>query len=368
MIPFLNLQKLNEPYEAALKTKFSEVLKSGWYILGADVTSFENAYASYCGTSYCIGTANGMDALKIILEGYKLLGVLNNGDHVLVASNAYIATILAIKHAGLTPILVEVDSATFNFDMGDLQAKISSRVKVILPTHLYGCLANMQTISSIAKSNDLLIVSDAAQSHGAQDSKGNRSGALADAAAHSFYPTKNLGALGDAGAITTNNRELAEIITQYRNYGFDKRYVANYAGVNSRLDALQAAFLNVKLKNLNRENSKRQAIAKRYINEISNDEILLPEVPNDKSHVFHLFVIRSSKRDLLKQFLEENGIKTIVHYPVPPHKQKALQELKHLSFPVSEQLHKEVLSLPTDPTLCETQITQIIEAVNRFSC
>ncbi|TVZ53430.1 DegT/DnrJ/EryC1/StrS family aminotransferase [Dokdonia sp. Hel_I_53] len=368
MIPFLDLKKLNKPYQDNFKSYFSRFLDSGWFVLGEEVENFENEYAAYCGTTHCIGTANGLDALRIIFEGYKILGKIKAGDHVLVASNTYIATILAIKQAGLIPILVEASLETFNFDLEDLKRKITSQTKVILPTHLYGLLADMDRVSDFAKANQLLIVSDCAQSHGARDKHGNRSGSLAHAAAHSFYPTKNLGALGDGGAVTTSDEQLAKIISQYRNYGFRKRYVAQYAGVNSRLDELQAGFLRIKLKDLDALNQKRKAIAMRYFSEIDNEHIILSKYNEKEDHVFHLFVVRCKHRDLLQEYLSKRKITTIIHYPVPPHKQEALSELNGLSFPVCEQIHDEVLSISTDPNLTQAEVSTIINALKEFTC
>lgn len=368
MIPFLNLKKINAPYEKEFKQQFDSFLNNGWYILGEEVMLFEKEYAAYCGTSYCIGTANGLDAIRVILEGYKILKNLNQGDQVLVASNTYIATIIAIKQAGLIPVLVEVDEQTFNFDFNDLEVKITPQTKVILPTHLYGQLTDMETVSAFAKANKLLIVTDCAQSHGAQDNKGNRSGSLANAAAHSFYPTKNLGALGDAGAITTNDNELAEVVKKYRNYGFSKPYVAEYIGVNSRLDELQAAFLRIKLRDLDNQNRKRITIVKRYLSEIKNEHLIVPKWNGQNDHVFHLFVIRSKHRDKLQAYLKEEGVHTIIHYPIPPYKQEALTEFKDLHFPVCEQLHNEVVSISTDPTLTTDEVDKIISTINSFVC
>jgi len=368
MIPFLNLKEINAPYEKELKNKFDSFLEKGWYILGNEVTAFQKEYAAYCGTQFCIGTANGLDALRLILEGYKILGKLQVGDEVLVASNTYIATIIGVKQAGLKPVLVEVNLDTFNFDYNDLEQKITSKTRVIMPTHLYGRLTDMDRVNAFAKAYNLLTVTDCAQSHGAITASGKRSGSLADASGHSFYPTKNLGALGDAGAITTNDKALAEVVEKYRNYGFKERYVAQYTGVNSRLDELQAAFLRIKLRDLDTQNSKRIAIAKQYLEGINNEHIILPQWSEGKDYVWHLFVVRCEQRDVLQEYLKVNGIATIIHYPVPPHKQEALQELASMSLPVCEQLHSEVLSLPISPSLTKTEITQIIKAINDFKC
>jgi dTDP-4-amino-4,6-dideoxygalactose transaminase len=368
MIPFLDLKKINAPYEEEFKIKFDSFLEKGWYVLGEEVQLFEAEYAQYCGTRHCVGTANGLDALRLIFEGYKILEQLQEGDEVLVASNTYIATILAIKQAGLIPVLVEASLLTYNFKFGDLEHKITPKTKVVLPTHLYGKLTDMERINAFAKAYNLLVITDCAQSHGAKDINGNRSGSLADASAHSFYPTKNLGALGDAGAITTDDGALAQVVKKYRNYGFKERYVAEYAGVNSRLDEIQAAFLRIKLKQLDIQNRRRREIAIQYLSKIDNKHILLPQLDKEENHVWHLFVIRSAYRDQLQKHLQNKGIGTNIHYPVPPHKQEALSEYNMQSFPVCEQLHKEVLSIPLSPALSDVDVEDIITALNNFRC
>lgn len=368
MIPFLDLKKINAPFEQEFKNKFDSFLAKGWYVLGEEVQLFEAEYAQYCGTTHCVGTANGLDALRLIFEGYKILEQLQEGDEVLVASNTYIATIIAIKQAGLIPVLVEASLLTYNFDFEDLEHKITLKTKVVLPTHLYGKLTDMERINAFAKAYNLFVITDCAQSHGAKDVKGNRSGSLADASAHSFYPTKNLGALGDAGAITTDNESLAQVVKKYRNYGFKERYVAEYAGVNSRLDEIQAAFLRIKLRELDIQNQKRREIAIQYLSKIDNKHILLPQLDKEENHVWHLFVIRSVYRDQLQTHLQNQGIGTNIHYPVPPHKQEALSEYNMQSFPVCEQLHNEVLSIPLSPALSEENVEEIITALNNFRC
>jgi dTDP-4-amino-4,6-dideoxygalactose transaminase len=366
MIPFLDLHSLNARFEAHFKTKFNQFLDKGWYILGEEVTLFEREYANYCGTDHCVGTANGLDALRLILEGYKALGQLHPGDEVLVASNTYIATILGIQQAGLVPVLVEAEAATFNFDFGDLAHKVTAKTKVIMPTHLYGQLADMEKVGAFAKLHTLKIVTDAAQSHGAKNKQGKCSGGLGDASGHSFYPTKNLGALGDGGAVTTDDKALAEIIGKLRNYGFEERYVSRYVGLNSRLDEIQAAFLRIKLRSLNADNENRRKIATRYFKEVKNSKLILPAWDGSENHVFHLFVVRTTNRDALAAYLKENGIGTIIHYPIPPHKQEALQQFKQQSFPITEQIHKEVLSIPISPMMTDVQVSTIITALNAY--
>lgn len=373
MIPFLDLRAINAPYDAEFQEKFKVFLEKGWYILGDEVRLFEEEFAAYCGTQFCIGTANGLDALRIILEGYKILGKLSVGDEVLVASNTYIATILGIQQAGLIPVLVEADLNTYNFDFTDLQQKLTAKTKVIMPTHLYGQLADMEQVSAFANLPDrqagakaLLVVTDSAQSHGAMTSHGKRSGSLGDASGFSFYPTKNLGALGDGGAITTNDKALAEVMRSYRNYGFKERYVSAYTGINSRLDEVQALFLRIKLRDLDTANQRRRAIAKRYLQEIQNPKLILPKWEGDDGHVFHLFVIRCATRDHLRAYLTEQGLGTIIHYPIPPHQQEALKEYAQLSFPITEQIHEEVISIPLSPVMDDVTVAKVISILNSY--
>ena len=366
MIPFLDLKKINAPYQEAFQEKFNTFLDKGWYVLGDEVRLFEEEFASYCGVSHCVGVANGLDALRLILEGYKILGKLVEGDEVLVASNTYIATILGIKQAGLVPVLVEADIDTYNFNFADVARKVTPLTKVIMPTHLYGRLTDMEKVSAFAKAHKLHIVTDSAQSHGAKDASGKRSGSLANASGFSFYPTKNLGALGDGGAITTDDAQLAEVLRSLRNYGFEKKYVSKYVGINSRLDEIQAAFLRLKLKNLDTDNKKRRATAGRYLAEIKNPKLILPQWSGNEDHVFHLFVIRCATRAHLEKYLVEKTIGTIIHYPIPPHQQEALSEFAHLEFPITEQIHKEVISIPLSPVMMNDEITEVISVLNAY--
>ena len=351
MIPFLDLKAINAPYKEQFTTVFEAFQEKGWYILGDEVRLFEKEFAYYCGVAHCVGTANGLDALRMILEGYKILGKVQEGDEVLVAANTYIATILGIQQAGLVPVLVEAEDQTYSFDFNDLEKRLTSKTKVVMPTHLYGQLADMERVHAFAKAHNLLTVTDCAQAHGAEDANGHKAGSLADASGFSFYPTKNLGALGDAGAVTTNDPELAGVLYKYRNYGFEQRYVSAYQGINSRLDELQAAFLRIKLKDLDRCNQKRQWIAKRYLDEVKNPVLSLPVWDGSQNHVFHLFVVRSQDRDRLQSYLLDNGVRTTIHYPIPPHKQKALEAFNSQSFSVAEKIHQEVLSIPLNPAL-----------------
>jgi len=358
MISFLDLKKINEPYETAFQQKLKSVLENGWYILGKEAETFEKAFAEYCGAKYCIGVGNGFDALVLIFKGYIELGKLQKGDEVIVPANTYIASILAILQADLVPVLVEPKLETYNINPDLIQEKITSKTKAILVVHLYGQLAEMEKINEIAEKNNLLIIQDSAQSHGVENQKST--------AAYSFYPGKSLGCLGDGGAITTNDSALAKVLFTLRNYGSEKKYYNEYIGVNSRLDELQAGFLNLKLPNLDADNEKRRAIARRYLSEIKNEKIILPFWDFSNNHVFHLFVVRTENRDYLQHYLSENTIQTVIHYPVPPHKQKAFQEWNHLSFPITEKIHNEVLSLPISPVLTETEIDFIIEILNRY--
>ena len=367
MIPFLDLLKINQRFENEFKDKFSSFLDSGYYVLGNNVTAFEEEYASYCGVRHCVGVANGLDALRLILEGYIILGNLKKGDEVLVASNTYIATILAIKQVGLIPKLVEAEEETFNFDLKKLEASITDKTKAIMPVHLYGQLSPMKEIKALVKSKNLLIIEDAAQGHGAMNVEGEKAGSLGDAAGFSFYPTKNLGALGDAGAVTTNDSDLASVIRKLRNYGSSSKYVNEFVGINSRLDEVQAGFLRIKLPLLNDDNSRRIAIAKRYLLEIKNDKIKLPFFTDTKDHVFHQFVIQVEKRDHFIAFLKANKIGSLIHYPIPPHKQEALLEYKELHFPVTEKIHDEVVSLPISPVLLDNDVNYIISVLNSYN-
>lgn len=366
MIPFLDLKKINEPYETAFQEKLKTVLDNGWYILGKELETFEKAFAEYNQTKYCIGVGNGFDALVLIFKGYIQLGKLQKGDEVIVPANTYIASILAILQADLVPVLVEPKLETYNIDPDLIQEKITPNTKAILAVHLYGQLAEIQKMNEIAEKNNLLVIEDCAQSHGATINLKSKIYNLKSASAFSFYPGKNLGCLGDGGAITTNDLELAEVLFSLRNYGSEQKYYNEYIGVNSRLDELQAAFLNLKLPNLDVDNEKRRAIAKRYLAEIKNDKIILPFWDLSSNHVFHLFVIRTENREGLQEYLTQNNIQTVIHYPVPPHKQKAFTEWNNLSFPITEKIHNEVLSLPMSPVLTETEVDFIIEILNQY--
>jgi dTDP-4-amino-4,6-dideoxygalactose transaminase len=378
MIKFLDLKKINAPHQTAFQEKLKSVLETGWYVLGTEVTTFENNFAQYCGAKYGIGVGNGLDALVLIFKGYIQLGKLQKGDEVIVTANTYIASILAIIQADLIPVLVEPKIETYNINPDLISEKITFKTKAILVVHLYGQLAEMDKINQIAAENNLLVIEDAAQAHGTI--KGQKFGinsqgfsdsttpilGVGGASAYSFYPAKNLGALGDGGVVITNDSVLAKTIQALRNYGSEKKYYTDFIGINSRLDEVQAAFLNVKLPFLDTENNRRRAIAKRYITEIKNDRIILPFWDFSNNHVFHLFVIRTNNRDELQRFLSENGIETLIHYPVPPHQQKAFMNWNHLSFPITEKIHNEVLSLPISPVLTDEEVSFVIEVINKW--
>ena len=367
MIKFLNLHKINARFEPKLQETFQRFLDSGYYILGNEVKTFESNFAAYCGTKNCVGTANGLDALILIFRAYIQLGKLQLNDEVIVPANTYIASILSIIHAGLKPVFVEPSEETFNISPLEIEKHITSKTKAILVVHLYGHLADMEAINKIAKEHHLLVIEDAAQAHGAfSNSEFKKAGNLGDAAAFSFYPSKNLGCLGDGGAVTTNDEDVSNCIKMMRNYGSSQKYVNEVIGVNSRLDELQAAFLNIKLNGLDADNKKRQEIAKRYISEINNEKIRLPFYNQTNNHVFHLFVVRVADRDEFAAFLDKNSIGWLIHYPVPPHQQKAFSKYHHLSFPITETMHQTLVSIPISPVLTEDEVTTVINVLNRY--
>ena len=348
------------------------MLNSGWYIRGEEVRQFEREFASYCGCKDSVGCANGLDALKLVLRAWKELGYINEGDEVIVPSNTYIATVLAISEVKLVPVLVEPDYVTYNLCPKLTRAAITEKTRVILPVHLYGKLAPMNEIMDLANEHELLVLEDAAQAHGAS-SRGRRAGNWGHAAAFSFYPGKNLGALGDAGAVTTNDYELAEVIRAISNYGSEKKYHNTYQGVNSRLDEIQAAILRIKLKYLDAENSLRREIAEIYTANIKNKGARLPviskdiHVKNDLTHVWHLFVVLADERDRMQSFLSDNGVETLIHYPIAPHNQIAYRGVFTNCYKVTEQLQNSVLSLPISPVLSKKHAYYIAEKINEFN-
>jgi dTDP-4-amino-4,6-dideoxygalactose transaminase len=367
MIKFLDLHTINGQYQAEIESAVQSVIDSGWYINGQQLSAFEKEFSTWCGTKFCIGCGNGLDALVLILKAYQTLGKLQEGDEVLVPANTYIASILAISACNLKPVLIEPDERTFNMDPARIEVSITSKTKAIMPVHLYGQLADMEKINALAKKYGLLVIEDAAQAHGAMNKNGKKAGSFGHAAGFSFYPGKNLGALGDGGAVVTDDEELASMVRSLGNYGSKKKYEHFIKGVNSRLDEIQAAMLRVKLKYLDRDNEKRREVATAYDAGITNPLIQKPDRSGSKDHVFHLYVIRTKDRSRLQTYLKDNGIETLVHYPIPPHRQAAYREWEHLSFPVTEAIHREVLSLPISPSIEKIQVLKVINELNNFS-
>lgn len=365
-VPFLDLAALNARHREPLLAAMAGVLDGGRYILGEQVRRFEAEFAAWCGTEHCVGTGNGLDALVLIFAGWRELGVFSEGDEVLVPSNTYIASILAVSRAGLTPVPVEPDPRTGNLDPARLEAARTPRTRAVLAVHLYGAPADMAPIRAFADAHGLKVVEDAAQAHGATH-QGVRAGALGDAAGFSFYPTKNLGALGDGGAITTRDARLAEVARALRHYGSEKPYENRYKGYNSRLDELQAAILRVKLGALDADNARRREIARRYLNGIRNPHLSLPKATPIDDSAWHLFVVHAPAREALRAHLEASGIETLIHYPIPPHRQAAYREWNALGLPVAERLHRECLSLPMGPHLSDAHVARVIAAVNAFA-
>ncbi len=364
-VPFLDLKAVNQQYASELKEACSRVIESGWYIHGKECDTFEKEFAEYCGTRHCIGVANGLDALILIIRAYKEMGVMQEGDEIIVPSNTYIASILAISENGLTPVLVEPELNSYNLDPSLIESHISPRTKAIMAVHLYGQTAQMDQINTIAKTHNLKVIEDSAQAHGAYFD-GIRSGALGDASGFSFYPGKNLGALGDGGAVTTNDDTLAKTIKALGNYGSHKKYENQYKGINSRLDEMQAAMLRVKLRYLDEEITKRREIANIYLQNIKHADIILPTIRNQDAHVWHLFVIRTIDRNNLQTYLSNHNIQTLIHYPVPPHKQAAYKEWNSYDYPISEQIHNEVLSLPISAVQSLETTYQVVDILNRY--
>ncbi|KJN55463.1 aminotransferase [Enterobacter asburiae] len=367
MINFLNLKELNSKYQSELQEACSRVIESGWYIMGEELSNFESEFATYVGSKYCLGVANGLDALTLSLKAWKLMGKLSEGDEVIVQANTYIASILAITANNLVPVLVEPSELSFNLSIENIKKAISPRTKAILPVHLYGQLSPMDEIMNISQEHGLLVLEDCAQSHGASIS-GRNAGNWGHAAGFSFYPGKNLGALGDAGAITTNDSEFYDVVKALRNYGSHKKYQNIYEGVNSRLDEIQAAMLRVKLRHLDDETFARQKISKIYRTSIVNRYITLPEISSgsESGHVWHLFVIRAKNRTKLQEYLSHHRIQTLIHYPIPPHKQQAYSSWNTLSLPITEAMHREVLSIPLDSTLSDDNVKYIVEILNGY--
>ncbi|MBQ0786098.1 MAG: DegT/DnrJ/EryC1/StrS family aminotransferase [Oceanihabitans sp.] len=366
MIKFLDLHKMNARFEVQFQEQFQQFLDSGYYVLGKQVAAFETNYANYCGTKHCVGTSNGLDALILIFKAYKELGLLQDHDEVIVPANTYIASIISVMQAGLKPVFVEPDLNTYNISVTNIEKQITPKTKAILAVHLYGQIADMEGINALAKKHNILVVEDAAQAHGAVHENNKKAGNLSDAAAFSFYPSKNLGALGDAGAVTTNNTALAEVISKIRNYGASKKYVNELIGFNNRLDEIQAAFLNVKLPTLDADNEIRRQVAKRYIAEVNNEKVILPFYNNSNNHVFHVFVVLVENRDHFITYLNQHQIETLLHYPIAPHKQEAFKAFESLPLPITEQIHKNIVSLPMSPVLTNDEVTEVIKILNDY--
>lgn len=351
-------------HEDEINKAISGVVASGWYLNGTAVQRFEEHYRTYIGTQHCISCGNGLDALHLILRAYKELEQLHDGDEIIVPANTYIATILAITENNLTPVLVEPDITTLEIDDNRIEAAITPRTRAIMLVHLYGRCAYTERIGNICKHHGIKLIEDNAQAHGCTYN-GKLTGSLGDAAAHSFYPGKNLGALGDAGAVTTNDLELAKAVRTLGNYGSSRKYAFDYQGKNSRMDEIQAAVLDVKLKYLDEDNARRKEIAHYFEQHIKNDCIAIPTALN-RDNVYHIFPILCTERDRLQEYLKENGVQTMIHYPIPPHKQKAYKEWNALSFPITERIHREELSIPCNQTMSLGDAKQIVTLLNNF--
>ena len=361
MIKFLDLQKINNRFRVQMDARIKAVLDKGWYLEGEENETFARNFAKFCGTKFSIGVANGLDAINLIIRAYEF-GV---GDEIIVPSNTYIATILAISQNGCTPVLVEPDIDTYNINTDLIEAKITPKTKAIIVVHLYGQAVQMQKIWALAQQYNLKIIEDSAQAHGAIY-EGKRVGNLGDASAFSFYPGKNLGCLGDGGGITTNDEALFRKIKAIANYGSDRKYHHIYKGVNSRLDEIQAAVLDIKLAHLDEDNAKRREIAKIYREQIKNPKIILPKAYDESACVWHCFVVRTKKRDEFEAYLNQNGVQTIIHYPTPPHKQGAYSEWAQQSYPLSEQIHATIISLPISPVMSDDEVQKVVEVVNAY--
>ncbi len=364
-IPFLSLQSVTASHGDEINTAVARVVNSGWYLQGEENKRFEENYAKYIGTEFCIGCANGLDALIWIVRAYKELGVFNDRDEIIVPANTYIATILAITENNLKPVLVDPRFDTLEIDDSHIEDKITPKTKAIMIVHLYGRCAYTERIDAICKKYDLKLIEDNAQAHGCRYDD-RRTGSLGDAAGHSFYPGKNLGALGDGGAVTTSDPQLAECVRALANYGSTKKYVFKYCGRNSRLDEIQAAVLDVKLKYLDEDNCKRQKIAEYYYEKINNPKIVLPKRMDDKNNVYHLFPVFCEKRDAFQQYLKENGIQTLIHYPIPPHKQECYKEWNRISLPITEKIHNQELTLPISPVMTREEAECVAKVINRY--
>jgi len=365
MIKFLDLQKINAQYEQELKIAANRVIDSGWYLMGKELEAFEQSYATLCNVEFALGVANGLDALRLIFKGYIELGIMTKGDEVIVPANTYIASVLAITDNDLIPVFVEPNLETYNLDSNKIEAAITNKTKAILTVHLYGQNSIDDQMLEICSRNDLKLIEDGAQSHGAKWNN-KISGGIGDAAGHSFYPGKNLGALGDAGAVTTNDKDLARTVSALRNYGSEKKYENIYRGLNSRLDEIQAAFLNVKLKYIQDDIDNRRKAADYYLNNIKNENIILPTILEEEGHVWHLFVIRTENRDKFQKYLLDKGVQTLIHYPIPIHHQKAYSNFKYLELPITELIHKKIISLPLSAVHTLEELEVVVNAINNY--
>jgi dTDP-4-amino-4,6-dideoxygalactose transaminase len=366
-VPFLSLKEVNAGYADELKAAAARVIDSGWYVLGGELAAFEQEFAAWCGVDHALGVGNGLDALSLILRAYKQLGRLREGDEVIVPANTFIASFLAISENRLVPVPVEPDAASFNLDPASVERAIGPRTRAIMAVHLYGQLADITALPALARRQGLLLIEDAAQAHGAS-AQGRRAGTFGDAAAFSFFPTKNLGALGDGGAVVTGDARLAACVMALRNYGSEGKYQHVYQGLNSRLDEMQAAMLRVKLQYVDEDTDRRRHVARRYRDGIRHPGITLPAAPFEERHAWHLFVVRCAERDALQRHLQDHGVHSHVHYPVPPHLQPAYAGLTDTALPVTERLQREVLSLPMGPALSEADVDRVIAACQSFRC
>lgn len=364
-IPFLDLRREQKHYLDEIKATVARVIDSGWYILGNEKENFEKEFASYCGVKHCIGVGNGLDAIRLVLLAYMELGVMRKGDEVLLPANSFIASALAVSQCGLTPVLVDCDLQTYNIDVSQIEEKITSKTKAILAVHLYGQVTDIRKLKEISNKYNLKLIEDAAQAHGAVYD-GVKAGALGDAAAFSFYPVKNLGALGDAGAVTTDDLELAKLVASLSNYGSEEKYTHDLKGLNSRLDDIQAAVLSLKLQYLDAENIKRQTVALEYNRRIDNQKVVTPKVDRLEGHVFHIYAIRCKQRDDLQAYLSQKGIATQIHYPKAIHNQEAYKELNNSNLPNANQLENEMLSLPIFPSMTEEERSYIVNTLNSW--
>ena len=365
MVKLLDLQAITALHGDEYKAAVNRVIDSGWFLQGNENNRFENDYAKYIGTAHCVAVANGLDALYLLIRGYKEMGIMQDGDEIIVPANTYIATIIAISRNNLVPVLVEPTWEHLEIDIDKIERAITPKTKGVMIVHLYGRIAYNDKLGEICKKHGLRLMEDCAQSHGCAW-KGIKTGALGDCAAHSFYPGKNLGAFGDAGAVTTNDGELASIVRALANYGSQKKYVFKYVGMNSRMSEPDAAVLDVKLKYLDDDNKKRQRLAAYYYEHINNSQIALPMRISDENNVYHQFPIFCERRDELQEYLTKSGIQTLIHYPIPPHKQECYSEWNGRSYPITEKIHREELSIPMNQVVSEKDANEVVSVLNNF--